>query len=59
MTEANVRLVRFSAPRGRGSRAPARARRVLLAGGFPRQMALGPNGRTLLVTDFGSQRLGR
>ena len=29
----------------------------LRAGGFPREMALEPGGRTLLVTDFGSQQL--
>jgi DNA-binding beta-propeller fold protein YncE len=29
----------------------------LPAGGFPRQMALEPDGRTLLVTDFMSQQL--
>ena len=29
----------------------------LPAGGFPRQMALEPSGRTLLVTDFSSQQL--
>jgi DNA-binding beta-propeller fold protein YncE len=29
----------------------------LRAGGFPREMALEPDGRTLLVTDFGSQQL--
>jgi hypothetical protein len=29
----------------------------LPAGGFPRQMALEPGGRTLLVTNFGSRQL--
>ena len=29
----------------------------LPAGGFPRQMALEPGGRVLLVTDFASQQL--
>jgi hypothetical protein len=29
----------------------------LPAGGFPRQMALEPDGRVLLVTDFSSQQL--
>ena len=29
----------------------------LPAGGFPRQMALEPDGRTLLVTNFSSQQL--
>jgi hypothetical protein len=29
----------------------------LRAGGFPRQMALEPGGRTLLVTNFSSQQI--
>jgi hypothetical protein len=29
----------------------------LRAGGFPRQMALEPDGRTLLVTNFNSRQL--
>jgi hypothetical protein len=29
----------------------------LRAGGFPRQMALEPDGKVLLVTNFGSQQL--
>jgi DNA-binding beta-propeller fold protein YncE len=59
---------RFSAPSAASSLAvvsvaAALANRPALlgyvrAGGFPREMALEPGGRTLLVTNFSSQQLG-